>query len=151
MSIVTKLPASEDLNPQSGSELFMHINQQNVPPTDEHLVYEIIVCTICMHTEQVAIYIIILYTPTDTTYTHTNHTWHTVTHTVQYRTTHLAKVEHQVELINIAEELIQYLHKVVDGLKIAEVVVLEVQTKAEVQTSVSSVDNLEVTELVEQE
>ena len=38
-----------------------------------------------------------------------------------------------------------------DDLKIAEVVVLEVQTEAEVQTSVSSVDSLEVTELVEQE
>ena len=37
-----------------------------------------------------------------------------------------------------------------DGLEIAEVVVLEVQTEAEVQTSISSVDNLEVTELVEQ-
>ena len=61
----------------AGSELFMHINQQIVPPTDEHMVYEIIVRTICMHTVQVAIYIIILYTPTDTTFTHTNQTWHT--------------------------------------------------------------------------
>ena len=38
-----------------------------------------------------------------------------------------------------------------DGLEIAEIVVLEVQTEAEIQTSVSSIDNLEVTELVEQE
>ena len=53
----------------TGSELFMDINQQNVPPTDEHLVYEIIVCTICMHTMLVAMYIIILYTSTNTTYT----------------------------------------------------------------------------------
>ena len=72
---------------------------------------------------------------------------HTGTHTqhAQYGITHLAKVEHQVELTDIAKELIQYLHKVVDGLEIAEVVVLEVQTEAEIQTSVSSVDSLEVT------
>ena len=108
----------------TGSELFMDINQQNVPPTDSHLVYKIIVCTICMHTVLVTIYIIIFYTSTHT----------------QYRNTHLVKVEHQVELTDVAEELIQYLHKVVDGLKIAEVVVLEVKTEAEIQTSVSSVD-----------
>ena len=73
------------------------------------------------------------------------------THTqyAQYRTTHLVEVEHQVKLADITEELIQYFHKIVDSLEIAEVVVLEVQTEAEVQTSVSSVDNLEVTELVE--
>ena len=70
-------------------------------------------------------------------YIHT-HT-HTHTHT-QYRSTHLVAVEHQVELTDVAEELIQHLHKVVDGLKIAEVVVLEVQTEAEIQTSVSLVD-----------
>ena len=119
----------------TGSEMFMDINQQNVPPTDSHLVYKIIVCTICMHTVLVTIYIIIFYTSTHT----------------QYRSTHLVEVEHQVELTDVAEELIQYLHKVVDGLKIAEVVVLKVKTEAEVQTSISSVDNLEVTELVEQE
>ena len=50
----------------------------------------------------------------------------------QYRSTYLVEVEHQVKLTDIAEELIQYLHKVVDGLEIAEVVVLEVQTEAEV-------------------
>ena len=114
----------------TGSELFMDINQQNVPPTDSHLVYKTIVCTICMHTVLVTIYIIIFYTSTHTrTHTHT-----------QYRSTHLVAVEHQVELTDVAEELIQHLHKVVDGLKIAEVVVLEVQTEAEIQTSVSLVD-----------
>ena len=85
------------------------------------------------------------------TCTHTHTHAHTHTHNTQYRSTHLAKVEHQVELPDIAEELIQYLHKVVDGLEIAKAVVLEVQTEAEVQTSISSVDNLEVTVLVKQE
>ena len=54
-------------------------------------------------------------------------------------------------LTDVAEVLIQYLYKVVDGLEIAEVVVLEVKTEAEIQTSISLVDNLEVMELVEQE
>ena len=76
-----------------------------------------------MHTVLVTKYIIIFYTSTHT----------------QYRSTHLVEVEHQVELTDVAEELIQYLHKVVDGLKIAEVVVLEVKTEAEIQTSVSLV------------
>ena len=67
----------------------------------------------------------------------------------RYRSAHLVEVEHQVQLTNIAEELIQYLHKVVDALEIAEVVVLKVQ--AEVQTSVFLGGNIEVTELVEQE
>ena len=69
----------------------------------------------------------------------------------RYRSAHLVEVQHQVELTNIVEELIQYLHKVVDGLEIAEVVVLKVQTEAEVQTSVFLGGNIEVTELVEQE
>ena len=165
-----------------------------------------------MHTVLVAIYIIILYTSTNTTYTHTNHTCHTQVHThnthiglkeyrhgrfhpslmegkdsphcspsqmgrllshactdlhtpthtpytdththtythththSRYRGTHIAKVEHKVELADVAEELIQYLHKVVDGLEIAKIVVLEVQTEAEVQTSVSLGGNLEATE-----
>ena len=34
-----------------------------------------------------------------------------------------------------------------NGLKVAEVVVLEVQTEAEIQASIPSVDDLEVTEL----
>ena len=53
----------------TGSELFMDINQQNIPPTGSHLVYKIIVRTICMHTVLVAIYIIILYTSTNMSYT----------------------------------------------------------------------------------
>ena len=73
------------------------------------------------------------------THTHTQHAQYA------YGSTHLAKVEHQVKLTVIAEELIG-----VDGLEITEVVVLEVQTEAEIQTSVSSVDSLAVTELVEQ-
>ena len=79
------------------------------------------------------------YTHTHTYTTHTHHTHTHHTHT-QYRSTHLVAVEHQVELTDVAEELIQYLHKVVDGLKIAEDVVLEVKTEAEIQTSLSSVD-----------
>ena len=65
----------------TGSELFMDINEQNVPPTDSHLVYKIIVRTICMHTVLVAIYIIIFYTSTNMSYTYKSHMPHTGTHT----------------------------------------------------------------------
>ena len=92
------------------------------------------------------------------TYTHTHTHMHTHTHThtrththTQYRSAHLVEVELQVELTDIAEELIQYLHKVVDNLEIAKVGVLKVQTEAEVQTSIVLGGNLEVTELVKQE
>ena len=45
------------------------------------------------------------------------------------------------------EELIEYLYKVVNGLEVSQVVVVKVNTDAEVETSVATVDNLEVTKL----
>ena len=89
--------------------------------------------------------------PTIKTHTHTKYTVYRNTCVRMYVRVcvrmYLVEVEDQVELTDVAEELIQDLHKVVDGLQVAEVVVLQVQTEAEVQPSVPSVDNLEVTEL----
>ena len=45
------------------------------------------------------------------------------------------------------EELIEYLYKVVNGLEVSQVVVVKVNTDAEVETSVATVDNLEITKL----
>jgi len=45
------------------------------------------------------------------------------------------------------EVFIKDLNKVVDSLQIAEVVVVDIYTDAEVQTSISAVHNFEVAEL----
>ena len=44
------------------------------------------------------------------------------------------------------EGLIEYLNKVVNGLKIIKIVVIHINTDTEIQPSVASVNNLEVPE-----
>lgn len=59
------------------------------------------------------------------------------------------KVEHQVELTDVLEILIQHLYEVVNGFEIEEVVVRDVDADAEVETRVTSVNYLEVPKLDE--
>jgi len=79
----------------------------------------------------------------------------------------LVKVENQIKLAHVVKVFVQHLHKVVDGLRMArmsklkriligrlhleviEIVVTDVYADAEVQTSIPSVDNLEVAKLNE--
>lgn len=60
----------------------------------------------------------------------------------QWRTTHLVKVEHQVQLTHIAKELIQHLHKEMYSLQVCQRVVISVDAGTEEQTSISTVDDL---------
>lgn len=57
-------------------------------------------------------------------------------------TTHLVEVEDQVQLANIAEELIQHFHEEVDRFKIRQLVVVRVYARAEEEPSIATVDDL---------
>lgn len=57
------------------------------------------------------------------------------------------KVEHQVQLADVVEVLVEHFDKVVDGLQIGQVVVADVDANAKVEAGVASVHDLEVTEL----
>ena len=59
----------------------------------------------------------------------------------------LVEVEDEVQLADVVEVLVENLHKVMDGLQVVEVVVVDVNTDTEVEPGVSPVDNLEVPEL----
>ena len=60
---------------------------------------------------------------------------------------HLKETKNQVQFTDIVKVLVEDLNKVVNGLKIIEVIVIHVDTDAEVQPSVAPVDNLKVPEL----
>jgi len=47
------------------------------------------------------------------------------------------------------EVFVQHLHEVVDGLQIAQIVVVHVHADAEVEARIASVDDLEIAELGE--
>ena len=64
-----------------------------------------------------------------------------------HRRVHFVEVEHQVKLAHVVEVLIENLYKVMDGLQVVEVVVVDVHTDTEVEAGVPPVDNLEVSEL----
>lgn len=55
---------------------------------------------------------------------------------------HLVKVEDQVQLAHIAEELIQDLDEEVNGLQIGELIVVRIYACAEEQAGVTAVDDL---------
>ena len=55
---------------------------------------------------------------------------------------HLVEVEHQIKLADVAEVVIQDLHKEVDGLQVCELIICDVYTEAEVQPSVPHVNDL---------
>ena len=60
---------------------------------------------------------------------------------------HLKETKNQVQFTDIVKVLVEDLNKVVNGLEIIEVIVIHVDTDAEVQSSVAPVDNLKVPEL----
>ena len=56
--------------------------------------------------------------------------------------THLVKVEDEVELAHVAEELVEQLDEKVDGLKVQELVVVHVNGQREEEAGVPAVDEL---------
>ena len=60
---------------------------------------------------------------------------------------HLKETKHQVQFTDIVKVLVEDLNKVVNSLEIIEVIVIHVDTDAEVQPCVAPVDNLKVSEL----
>ena len=61
--------------------------------------------------------------------------------------THLVEIEDQVKFTDIVEIFIENLDEVVNSLEIRKVVVSDVDTDAEVEASVATIDNLEITKL----
>lgn len=60
---------------------------------------------------------------------------------------YLVKVENQIKFADIAKESIQDLDKEVDCLKVGELVVVGINAQTKEQTSIATVDDLEVAEL----
>lgn len=60
---------------------------------------------------------------------------------------YFVEVEHQIQLADIVEILVQNLHEVVNGFEITQVVIIHVDTDAEVETSIATINNFEVAEL----
>merc|ERR1712071_30391 len=59
----------------------------------------------------------------------------------------LVEVEHQIKLAHVVEVFVKNLNKVVNGFQVAQVVVVDIDADAEVQTCVPAVHDLEVAEL----
>jgi len=59
----------------------------------------------------------------------------------------LVEVENKIELTHALEELIKQLDKEVDGLKIEQFVIVDINAEGEVKGGIASVDELIVTEL----
>jgi len=57
------------------------------------------------------------------------------------------EIEHKVELTYVFEIFVQNLDKVMNGFKIEEIVVGDIDANAKIETRVASVDDLEVPEL----
>ena len=64
---------------------------------------------------------------------------------------YLVEIEDEVKLTDIVEELIQHLYKVVNGLKVSQVVVAHINTDTEIEPCIASVHDLEVPELKQNE
>lgn len=60
---------------------------------------------------------------------------------------YLVKVENQIKFADIAKESIQDLDKEVDCLKVGELVVVGINAQTKEQTSIATVDDLEIAEL----
>lgn len=60
---------------------------------------------------------------------------------------YLVEVKNKVQFAYIVEVFIEHLHKVVDRLQIAQVVVVYVHADAEVQPRIPPVHNFEISEL----
>lgn len=60
---------------------------------------------------------------------------------------YFVEVEHQIQLADVVEVLVENLHEVVNGFEIAQVVIVHVDTDAEVETSIATINNFEIAEL----
>jgi len=60
---------------------------------------------------------------------------------------YLVEVEDKIELTNIMKILIEDLNKVVYGLQVVKIVIIDVHTDAEVEAGIATVHNLEVSKL----
>jgi len=60
---------------------------------------------------------------------------------VHHNTAHLVEVENQIQLADVAEELIQHFHKEVNRFKIRKFVVVRIYACAEEEASISAVDD----------
>ena len=60
---------------------------------------------------------------------------------------HLVEIENQVEFTDVVEIFIENFDKVVNGFQICQIVVCDIDTDTEVETSVTTIDYLEVSEL----
>lgn len=63
--------------------------------------------------------------------------------------TYLPEVEDEIKLADIAKECIKDLDKEMYSLKVRQLVVIRIDAGTEKQTSIASVDNLEIEELSE--
>jgi hypothetical protein len=59
-----------------------------------------------------------------------------------HTTTHLVEVENQVQLANIAKELVQHFHEEVDRLKICKLIVVRIYASAEEEPGIPAIDDL---------
>ena len=57
---------------------------------------------------------------------------------------YLIKVKHQIKLTNIAKELVQHFNEEVDSFQIGELIVVLVDTGAEKQARIATIDDLQV-------
>lgn len=67
-------------------------------------------------------------------------------HFVHHRI-HLVEVEHQIQFAHIVEVFVEYLYEIMYGFQVTQIVVVHIDTYAEVQTSIASVDDFEIPEL----
>ena len=61
--------------------------------------------------------------------------------------THFIEVENQVKLTNVLKEFIQNFHKVMNGFKIHQVVIVDINTDAKIKTGISAIYNFEIAKL----
>ena len=60
---------------------------------------------------------------------------------------HLVEVEHKIKFANIVKIFVENFNKVVDGLQVVEIVIVDINADAEVEAGIATVDNLEVSKL----
>lgn len=60
---------------------------------------------------------------------------------------YLVEIEDQIEFADVVEIFVEHFHKVVDRFQVGQVVVCDVDADAEIQPSVTSIDDLEITKL----
>lgn len=60
---------------------------------------------------------------------------------------YFVEVEHQIQFADIVEVFVEDFHEIVNGFEITQVVIVHVDTDAEVETSIATINNFEIAEL----